>query len=491
MSAPIRASAAMLLLLWQHADGFAPTFPKRQAWGLPSSIVARSTSGMSATTAAPAAPVGTPPSPVPAPTVAALEGWFTASHHELRGGVTVSAAATLPGVLAQTWASIARATDDDKLYLFPACELLGQPGMMETLMDHLETCKNQCDRFGSSIAVYAVSPFVGPDHPSYAPAPGLLIKRFGTGGLTATDEEDDDWDDFDVDPALLLAALEADAKDAEAEEAGGADGEGLTARELAQLAEVPGDDETLVQLSKDWVDAMIAGMGVCPFTTSAERAGLPLGKVHYPVERTSETEAIYASYWAEVELLETTTDRALSTTLMITPNFGMHNPEAFMVFSDSLTGPLEGLKLEDTIQLVFFHPQWVFRDGGERQEAAANFARRSPFPMINILRTPQVRAGRPLRTSLPPPPMANTSLGLAGPHRAACDSDRAGVCAKRENSDRRRRQAAPEDARDTRLGRPPGASRGQEDERPFRCRARLGGSVCQDWCRDCTLHPDG
>lgn len=135
MSAPIRASAAMLLLLWQHADGFAPTFPVRRSWGAPSSIVPRGTSGLSATAAASAVPVGTPPAPVPAPTVAALEGWFAASHHELSGGVAVSAAGTLPGVLAQTWASIAKATDDDRLYLFPACDLLRQPGMMETLMD--------------------------------------------------------------------------------------------------------------------------------------------------------------------------------------------------------------------------------------------------------------------------------------------------------------------------------------------------------------------
>ena len=45
------------------------------------------------------------------------------------------------------------------------------------------------------------------------------------------------------------------------------------------------------------------------------------------------------------------------------------------------------------LQLVFFHKDWVFRDGNERATDgdAANFARRSPWPMINILRTEQVR----------------------------------------------------------------------------------------------------
>lgn len=46
--------------------------------------------------------------------------------------------------------------------------------------------------------------------------------------------------------------------------------------------------------------------------------------------------------------------------------------------------------------MVFFHPDWTFRDGGERSGmgSAANYARRSPWPMINILRTTQVRAAQ-------------------------------------------------------------------------------------------------
>jgi len=52
--------------------------------------------------------------------------------------------------------------------------------------------------------------------------------------------------------------------------------------------------------------------------------------------------------------------------------------------------------LQDLLQLVFFHPEWTFRDGGERSGmgSAANYARRSPWPMINILRTSQVRSAQ-------------------------------------------------------------------------------------------------
>ncbi len=52
--------------------------------------------------------------------------------------------------------------------------------------------------------------------------------------------------------------------------------------------------------------------------------------------------------------------------------------------------------LQNLLQLVFFHPEWTFRDGGERSGlgSAANYARRSPWPMINILRTKQVRTAQ-------------------------------------------------------------------------------------------------
>ena len=111
------------------------------------------------------------------------------------------------------------------------------------------------------------------------------------------------------------------------------------------------------------------------------------------MSRLKDSESMYAAYWHEVALLESAPQRSLSTTLLITPEFGLTNPEFFMQFSDTLTSPLEPLGLENSIQLVFFHPRWVFRDGRERGgvDSAGNFARRSPFPMINILRTPQVR----------------------------------------------------------------------------------------------------
>ena len=159
---------------------------------------------------------------------------------------------------------------------------------------------------------------------------------------------------------------------------------------------IPDDDDEIIQTTQVWVDKLMSDMGICPFTSGADMAGLPMGPVYYTVDRSTTMEDMYARYWKEVVRVEQNPEKDLSTTLLIAPEFCIDNIELFESFSNTLTQPLTALGIEDLIQLVFFHPQWTFRDGSERSGigAAANYARRSPWPMINILRTKQVRAAQ-------------------------------------------------------------------------------------------------
>mmetsp|Transcript_29008 Transcript_29008/g.92764 ORF Transcript_29008/g.92764 Transcript_29008/m.92764 type:complete len:407 (+) Transcript_29008:655-1875(+) len=159
----------------------------------------------------------------------------------------------------------------------------------------------------------------------------------------------------------------------------------------------------------EWVQAVVAGLGVCPFATSAQRAGLPLGDVYYPIDRCTDAEKMYKSFWNEVVRVQQSDERSLSTTMLVAPKFTLTNADAFDEYASTLTKALEPLGLDEGslgIQLVFFHPFYEFRDGADRMDAgvadsqssrdaaAGNYARRSPHPMINILRTPQVRAAQ-------------------------------------------------------------------------------------------------
>ncbi len=159
---------------------------------------------------------------------------------------------------------------------------------------------------------------------------------------------------------------------------------------------IPKDNNEIIDLSKKWVDRMMADLALCPFTQNAERSGIPLGPVRYHVDRVTSMEDAYMAYWGEVCRIEAVDQNEISTTLHILPEFCMNSVELFEQWADTLTGTLEALDVEALLQLIFFHPQWTFRDGGDRSGAglAANYARRSPWPMVNILRTTQVRVAQ-------------------------------------------------------------------------------------------------
>ena len=66
-----------------------------------------------------------------------------------------------------------------------------------------------------------------------------------------------------------------------------------------------GDDEAL-RCSKDWVNAIVSDAGICPFSLSADRAGLPLGDVRYDVTRADDTETCFQ--WS-IAVWKSTRDR--------------------------------------------------------------------------------------------------------------------------------------------------------------------------------------
>ena len=138
---------------------------------------------------------------------------------------------------------------------------------------------------------------------------------------------------------------------------------------------------------------MMSDLALCPFTQSSIKSGIPPGPVHYHVDRVTSMEDAYTAYWSEVCRIEEADEETISTTLHILPEFCMNSVELFEQWANTLMGMLEALAVEELLQLIFFHPQWTFRDGGDRSGAgeAANYARRSPWPMVNILRTKQVR----------------------------------------------------------------------------------------------------
>jgi hypothetical protein len=298
--------------------------------------------------------------------------------------VLTSDASTMAGALADVWSAICAVIADrssSRLVMIPEVDSLSDRRVLQDVYDHLELCQDCCESFGQNVAIFPI-----PAGKDGSPAAAFEVRPIRGGSGKGSSQEEfgydplwDDDDDWDIDRSMLPEGYEME------------ESQNIVKAEL--LNSVPDSEEEILRITKTWNEAVIAGLGVCPFAVNAEKAGLPVGQIHYPISGSTTAEAVYHDYWREVEYLLSSDERSVSTTLLVTPQFGLENVEAFDILSTSLTQPLELLGLETAIQLVFFHPQHSFRDGQDRlgQDEAANFARRSPFPMINILRTPQVR----------------------------------------------------------------------------------------------------
>lgn len=304
-------------------------------------------------------------------------------------------ASTTPEFLASIWELIvegcALTRGESKTMCFPNMEKKFTQSFLDRLTAHMDVCKDVCDDFGTSVLLV---PYV-----SDGVMKGFTVKSFrqpGKTGTLANDgnfnfapdpfwDDDDDWD-------LIAKQIKEENEMYEEED----DDEAIIETYPEIENKIPDNDDEIIDISKKWVNKIMSDMGICPFTSGPDMAGIPIGKVFYCVDRATTMENMYVSYWKEVVRVEQTEERELSTTLLIAPEFFIDNIELYENFCNTLTNPLELLNIEELLQLVFFHPEWTFRDGGERSgvAAAANYARRSPWPMINILRTNQVRSAQ-------------------------------------------------------------------------------------------------
>ena len=303
-----------------------------------------------------------------------VAAWCVASERA-DAAVTVSGATTMAEALRDFWyvaGAMGASLGDgaaERAIAFPTCAEFVDPQQFTAVVDHINACSQMSEFLGDELRMTARHPAADQGGDAAPPAPLLLLKSYQSAGFSDFFGDDDPF-----------AALEARL---------GAEGGGDFGAAAARASE----EEILAETHK-WVQAVIVDMKVCPFSNGVHTAGVPMGGVTYPLCRAEGAEAIYQAFWEQVEELALTDEKTLATVLLITPDFAQYSVDAYDALADSLGAALVNLGLEKDLQLVFFHPEFTFRDGKERmggEGEAANFARRSPYPMINLLRTPQVR----------------------------------------------------------------------------------------------------
>lgn len=141
--------------------------------------------------------------------------------------------------------------------------------------------------------------------------------------------------------------------------------------------------ENTLSLTKYWLEKIVIGLDLCPFA----RIPYELGLVRTVECLEDGEEEMLASFLEELERLNDTDARELSTTLIVYPN----GPVSFLNFNDfvmDLEGMLEEADLSEVFQLVAFHPQFVFDDTDF--EEVGNLVNRAPFPILQIIRAEEI-----------------------------------------------------------------------------------------------------
>lgn len=146
-----------------------------------------------------------------------------------------------------------------------------------------------------------------------------------------------------------------------------------------------------VTTTEAWLRDFVIALDLCPFAAGPFRAG----QVRVVASRGDGLEECLAELLGEAQLLDQGQEGGASTTLFVVPQLGL-DFEELLDLVDLGEALLEQEDLDASVQLVGFHPDYLFADA--EPEDPANATNRSPFPMVHLLRRDDVAraiAGHP------------------------------------------------------------------------------------------------
>jgi uncharacterized protein len=132
-----------------------------------------------------------------------------------------------------------------------------------------------------------------------------------------------------------------------------------------------------------WLERAVIGLNLCPFAKAVHVKGL----IRYAVSEATTAAELLADLKIELNSLANMNAAGVSiaydTALLIAP----HCLQDFLDFNDFLgkaDKTIAKMKLEGTLQLANFHPQYQF--AGTESDDITNFTNRAPYPTLHLLR---------------------------------------------------------------------------------------------------------
>jgi uncharacterized protein len=141
--------------------------------------------------------------------------------------------------------------------------------------------------------------------------------------------------------------------------------------------------EVIITDTQRWLERAVIGLNLCPFAKAVHVKGL----IRYAVSEATTAAELFADLKIELNSLANLglvgVSIAYDTTLLIAP----YCLQDFLDFNDFLGKAdklIAKMKLEGTIQLANFHPNYQF--AGTEPDDITNFTNRAPYPTLHLLR---------------------------------------------------------------------------------------------------------
>jgi len=147
---------------------------------------------------------------------------------------------------------------------------------------------------------------------------------------------------------------------------------------MTETPTTPSRDEVL-QATRHWLMRAVIGLNLCPFAKSVQVKQ----QIRYAISDATGLEQVLTDLETELQTLMHADPAELDTTLLIFP----HALADFVDFNDCLYFAdrlLEQLRLDGTLQIASFHPQYQFE--GTAPDDIENYTNRAPYPILHLLR---------------------------------------------------------------------------------------------------------
>ena len=136
-------------------------------------------------------------------------------------------------------------------------------------------------------------------------------------------------------------------------------------------------------VTRKWIKDFVIRLGLCPYAAEAFNTD---GQIRYATSFATDEEELVSDFFNEAALLLDTPAKECATTMLTAPRYEGGIEEFYALYewlADLLEDDDEPI-LGNQVQPAFFHPDWTF--AGLEAQAAVHFEKRSPYPVINLLR---------------------------------------------------------------------------------------------------------